>query len=53
MAKQNRETITLQCTETGERTYSTTKNKTNTPGRIELKKYNPVLRKVTIHREIK
>ncbi|MCK4990867.1 MAG: 50S ribosomal protein L33, partial [Bacteroidales bacterium] len=25
----------------------------NSPDRLELKKYNPVLRKVTVHREIK
>jgi large subunit ribosomal protein L33 len=52
MAKKgSREQITLQCTESGERSYSTTKNKTNTPGRIELKKYNPKLRKHTLYRE--
>ncbi|MFZ9056073.1 MAG: 50S ribosomal protein L33, partial [Flavobacteriales bacterium] len=25
----------------------------NTPDRIEIKKYNPVLRKYTVHKEIK
>ncbi|HPV56211.1 MAG TPA: 50S ribosomal protein L33, partial [Tenuifilaceae bacterium] len=34
-------------------TYITTKNKKNTPERIEQRKYNPVLKKVTLHREIK
>ncbi|MDE6057675.1 MAG: 50S ribosomal protein L33, partial [Muribaculaceae bacterium] len=24
-----------------------------TPGRMELKKYNPILKKMTIHKEIK
>ena len=33
--------------------YITTKNRKNTTARLELKKYNPILRKVTIHREIK
>jgi len=33
--------------------YITTKNKKNTPDRIELKKYNAVLKKYTIHKEIK
>ena len=33
--------------------YITTKNKKNTPDRLERKKYNPFLKKVTIHREIK
>lgn len=45
--------ITLACTETGERNYITTKNKRNNPERIELKKYCPHLRKVTLHRETK
>ena len=31
----------------------TTKNKKNTPDRLERKKYNPFLKKVTVHREIK
>jgi len=29
------------------------KNKKNTPDRLELKKYNPILKKVTVHKEIK
>ncbi|HNQ20747.1 MAG TPA: 50S ribosomal protein L33, partial [Bacteroidales bacterium] len=33
--------------------YVTTKNRKNTPERLELKKYNPYLKKYTIHREIK
>ena len=33
--------------------YITSKNKMNTPDRLELKKYNPFLKKVTVHREIK
>lgn len=45
--------ITLACTETGDRNYSTTKNKRTNPERIELKKYSPRLKKVTIHRETK
>ncbi|ALS77472.1 50S ribosomal protein L33 [Planococcus kocurii] len=45
--------ITLACTETGDRNYSTTKNKRTNPERIELKKYSPRLNKVTIHRETK
>ncbi|MFX8585784.1 50S ribosomal protein L33 [Acinetobacter baumannii] len=31
----------------------TVKNKKNTPERMELKKYNPILKKVTVHKEIK
>lgn len=45
--------ITLACTETGESNYSTVKNKRNNPERIEMKKYCPRLRKVTLHRETK
>ncbi len=48
-----RVTITLACTETGDRNYITTKNKRNKPERIELKKYCPRLRRVTLHRETK
>ena len=33
--------------------YTTIKNKRNTPSRLELKKYNPFLRRYTLHREIK
>ncbi|ETP67381.1 50S ribosomal protein L33 [Planomicrobium chinense] len=45
--------IILACTETGDRNYTTTKNKRNNPERIELKKYSPRLRKMTLHRETK
>ncbi|MEM9445807.1 MAG: 50S ribosomal protein L33 [Verrucomicrobiota bacterium] len=53
-----REKITLQCTEAKEEgkppsRYISTKNKKLTPGRIERKKYNPFLRRHTLHREIK
>ena len=33
--------------------YISTKNRKNTPERVELKKFNRVLRKMTIHKEIK
>ncbi|WP_341653047.1 50S ribosomal protein L33 [Blattabacterium cuenoti] len=55
----NRIQVILECTEqikigvSGCSRYVTTKNKKNTPKRIELKKYNPILRKYTIHKEIK
>lgn len=45
--------INLECTECGERNYLTTKNKRNNPDRIEVKKYCPKSRKVTLHREVK
>ena len=46
--------VILDCTEApGTSRYATMKNRRNSPDRLELKKYNPVLRKHTIHRETK
>lgn len=45
--------ITLECTECHEQIYLTNKNKRNNPDRLELKKYCPRDRKVTLHRETK
>ncbi|MFC6464144.1 50S ribosomal protein L33 [Marinilactibacillus sp. GCM10026970] len=45
--------VTLECTETGERQYITTKNKRNNPERLELKKYSPKLRRKALFREVK
>jgi len=60
MAKKgNRVQVIMECTEhknsgvAGTSRYITTKNKKNTPERLELKKFNPVLKKNTIHKEIK
>ena len=60
MAKKgNRVQVILECTEhktsgkPGTSRYITTKNKKNTPDRIEIKKYNSILKKYTIHKEIK
>ncbi len=60
MAKKgSRVQVILECTEhkesglPGMSRYITNKNKKNTTERLELKKYNPVLRKVTVHKEIK
>ncbi len=57
-SKGNRVTVTLECTEARKEKktpsrYTTEKNKKNTPDRMELKKYNPFLRKYTVHKEIK
>ncbi len=49
-AKMARQVITLECAETKHR-YTTTKNKRNNPARMELKKYNPVLKKHTTYKE--
>ena len=60
MAKKgNRVQVILECTEhktsgqAGTSRYVTTKNRKNTSERMELKKYNPILRKMTVHKEIK
>ena len=45
--------ITLQCTETGDRNYNTKKNNRNNPDRLEIKKYSPRLKRVTLPRETK
>ncbi len=58
-SKGNRVQVILECTEQkntdvpGISRYITTKNRRNTPDRIEQKKYNPYLKKVTVHKEIK
>jgi large subunit ribosomal protein L33 len=33
--------------------YITTKNRKNTPDRMEIKKFNPILKRMTVHKEIK
>ena len=60
MAKKgNRVQVILECTEhkssgmPGTSRYITTKNKKNTPDRMELKKFNSRLKKMTVHKEIK
>ncbi|MCQ9210828.1 50S ribosomal protein L33 [Granulicatella seriolae] len=45
--------IILECVETGERLYLTSKNKRNNPERLELMKYSPKLRKKVLFRETK
>ncbi|EHJ46304.1 ribosomal protein L33 [Solidesulfovibrio carbinoliphilus subsp. oakridgensis] len=45
--------IQLQCTECKRKNYATEKNKKNTTGRLEVKKYCPFDRKHTVHRETK
>ncbi|MCW5876966.1 MAG: 50S ribosomal protein L33 [Anaerolineales bacterium] len=35
----------------GNHVYHTEKNRRNNPGRLELRKYNPQLRKHTLYRE--
>ena len=57
--KQDRIFVTLECTEqkgsgvNGMSRYTTKKNRKNTANKLELSKYNPFLRRHTIHKEIK
>lgn len=57
--KLNRSQVILQCTEQkdsgvpGMSRYHTTKNRKNTTAPLEIKKYNPFLKKHTVHREVK
>jgi len=62
MAKKSKDArvqVILECTEhktsglAGTSRYISTKNKKNTPERMELKKYNSIMKKMTVHREIK
>ena len=58
-AKGNRVQVILECTEhkdsgmPGTSRYITTKNRKNTTQRLELMTYNPILKKMTLHTEIK
>ncbi len=58
MAKGARVNIILECTEarklgSSPSRYVTTKNKKKMPERLELKKYNPSLKRHTVHKEVK
>lgn len=58
-AKGNRIQIILECTEHkasgigGTSRYVTEKNRKNNPDRLEIKKFNAVLKRYTLHKEIK
>jgi large subunit ribosomal protein L33 len=52
MASKNREIIKLKSSES-KSVYWTTKNKKKTTGRLELKKFDPVLRKHVVFKEAK
>ena len=57
--KGNRIQVIFECTEQktsgvpGMSRYITKKNRKNTTARLELKKYNSFMKKVTLHKEIK
>jgi len=56
--KTDRIVITLECTEARKEgktpsRYTSSKNKRKTTEKLELRKYNPYLRRVTLHKEVK
>ena len=51
MAKKNREKIKMLSSAGTGHYYTTTKNKRNTPDKLKLKKYDPVIRKHVIYNE--
>jgi large subunit ribosomal protein L33 len=58
-SKGNRIQVILECTEhkssglPGTSRYITYKNRKTTTERLELKKFNPIMKKKTVHKEIK
>jgi len=58
-SKGNRIQVILECTEhkdsgmAGTSRYITTKNRKNTPDRMEIKKFNPILKRYTVQKEMK
>ncbi|URJ25078.1 50S ribosomal protein L33 [Candidatus Blochmannia ocreatus (nom. nud.)] len=53
MAKEKREIIRLFSESNNRHFYSTTKNKRNSPDKIKLKKFDPILRKHILYVERK
>jgi large subunit ribosomal protein L33 len=53
MAKSAREKIKLVSSEGTGHYYTTTKNKRNMPDKMEMKKYDPVVRKHVMYKEAK
>ncbi|MFO7812622.1 MAG: 50S ribosomal protein L33 [Pelovirga sp.] len=48
-----RDIVTLACTECKRRNYTTTKNKKNTPDKLEFNKYCRFCKRHTAHKETK
>lgn len=51
MAKKNREKIKMISSAGTGHYYTTTKNKKNTPDKLVLKKYDPIIRKHVLYNE--
>lgn len=52
MAKRDRRIVILRSTESGH-AYSTTKTKNAMTGKLQLKKYDPIVRKHVLYKESK
>ena len=50
MAKESRENVWLQCTETGDLNYRTEIKVAGGAQKVEVKKYSPRLRRHTLHK---
>ncbi|XRX42556.1 MAG: 50S ribosomal protein L33 [Buchnera aphidicola (Eriosoma harunire)] len=53
MAKNTREKIKLISTSGSKHYYTTTKNKRNQPKKLQLKKYDPIIKKHILYKEHK
>ena len=53
MAKSARDKIRMVSSEGTGHFYTTETNKKNTPGKLEMKKYDPVVRKHVMYKEAK
>lgn len=53
MAKKTNRVIVILASPDGKQTYTTTKNRRNSEGKMVLKKYSPTLRKVVEYKEAK
>jgi large subunit ribosomal protein L33 len=53
MARKGRELIKLESTAGTGHSYTTDKNKRTHPEKLELKKYDPVIRKHVLYKEVK
>jgi large subunit ribosomal protein L33 len=53
MASKTREKVKLESTAGTGHFYTTTKNKRNTPGKMEFMKYDPKARKHVSYKEVK
>lgn len=53
MGKKNRENIKMLSSAGTGHFYTTTKNKVNKPEKLEFMKYDPIIRKKVLYKEVK